>query len=111
MNESLRLTIDRVDTLVGKMLIVADHKENLRAVDWADHEARMRRLLRLHFGDNGFELEPVRNPNDLTGRSADTFGESLPRETVYQYKQLGQRFSERCGMRCEASPAARPFLM
>ena len=65
MSETLPLLIDRVDTPIGEMLIVADREGNLRAVDWADHETRMRRFLRLHYGENGFRLEPARNPNDL----------------------------------------------
>jgi methylated-DNA-[protein]-cysteine S-methyltransferase len=66
MREVLQFLIDRVDTPIGEMLIVADHDGNLRASDWTDHEARMRRLLRLHYGENGFRLEPTRNPHGLT---------------------------------------------
>ncbi len=64
--ESLPLLIDRVDTPIGEMLIVADRGGNLRAVDWVDHETRMLRILRLHYGEDGFRLEPARNPQDLT---------------------------------------------
>ena len=46
--------------------LVADREGNLRAVDWTDHETRMRRFLRLHYGENGFRLETARKPNDLT---------------------------------------------
>jgi methylated-DNA-[protein]-cysteine S-methyltransferase len=66
MNESLLLLIDRLNTPIGEMLIVSDPKGNPRAVDWADHETRMLRLLRLHYGDNGLRLEPSHNSNDLT---------------------------------------------
>jgi methylated-DNA-[protein]-cysteine S-methyltransferase len=69
MTETLRLLIDRVDTPIGEMLIVADREGNLRSVGWADHETGMHRLLRLHYGENGFRLEPLRNPNGL-GASA-----------------------------------------
>jgi methylated-DNA-[protein]-cysteine S-methyltransferase len=65
MSETLTLLIDRIDTPIGEMLIAADHEGNLRAVDWADHEKRMRRLLRLHYGENGVRLEPARNANGL----------------------------------------------
>jgi methylated-DNA-[protein]-cysteine S-methyltransferase len=61
MNQVLRLWVDRIDTPIGEMLIVADQDENLRAVDWTEHETRMRRFLRLHYGDNGFTLEPTHN--------------------------------------------------
>lgn len=66
MTETLPLFIDRPDTPIGEMLIVADREGNLRAVDWADYETRMRRLLRLQYGENGYVLQPARNPNDLT---------------------------------------------
>lgn len=66
MTDVLQLLIDRIETPIGEMLMVADREGNLRAIDWTDHEARMRRLLRLHYGDNGFRLEPTRNPSDLT---------------------------------------------
>lgn len=61
MNHVLKLWVDRIKTPIGEMLIVADHAENLRAVDWTEHETRMQRFLRLHYGDNGFTLEPTHN--------------------------------------------------
>ncbi len=61
--ESLQLIIDRLDTPIGEMLMVADRDGNLRAIDWADHETRMLRLLRLHYGPNGFELVSGTNPH------------------------------------------------
>jgi methylated-DNA-[protein]-cysteine S-methyltransferase len=66
MTEVLQLLLDRIDTPIGKMLMVTDRDGNLRAVDWTDHEARMRRLLRLHYGENRFRLEPTQNPNGPT---------------------------------------------
>ena len=48
--------LDRLETPIGTMLVVTDAGERLRAVDWEDHEARMQRLLRLHYGDEGFVL-------------------------------------------------------
>ena len=63
MSEILQLMIDRTETPIGEMVIVADHDGNLRAVDWTDHEPRMHRSLRLHYGENGFKLEPGKNPH------------------------------------------------
>jgi hypothetical protein len=34
MSEHLLLLIDRLDTPIGKTLIVTDHEGQLRAVDW-----------------------------------------------------------------------------
>ena len=50
MRDPLSLLIDRLDTPIGEILIVMDHDGNLRAVDWADHETRTNRLLRIHYG-------------------------------------------------------------
>ncbi len=65
MLDVLHLFIDRVDTPIGELLLVADDAGNVRAVDWADHEERMLRLLRLHYGKSGFKLESDRNPHGL----------------------------------------------
>ena len=45
-----RLLLDRVGSPLGEMLLVTDEAGLLRAVDFHDFEARMRRLLRLHYG-------------------------------------------------------------
>jgi len=43
-------------TPIGPMLVVTDERGQLRALEWADHEARMHRLLRLHYGAQGVTL-------------------------------------------------------
>jgi methylated-DNA-[protein]-cysteine S-methyltransferase len=63
MSEPLQLIIDRVDTPIGEMVIIADHDGNLRAVDWTDHEERMLLLLRHHYGIDGFKLDLGKNPH------------------------------------------------
>jgi methylated-DNA-[protein]-cysteine S-methyltransferase len=45
-----RLRVDRLPTPIGEALVVSDEAGCLRAFDWADHEADMIRLLRLHYG-------------------------------------------------------------
>ncbi|HEY6248489.1 MAG TPA: methylated-DNA--[protein]-cysteine S-methyltransferase [Candidatus Angelobacter sp.] len=65
-NKVLHLLMDRINTPIGELFIVLDHAGNLRAVDWADHQTRMRRLLRLHYGENGFRVELPRHPHALT---------------------------------------------
>jgi methylated-DNA-[protein]-cysteine S-methyltransferase len=77
MSDVLQLLIDRVNTPIGEMLIVADRDGNLCAVDWVDHEARMLRLLRLHYGEGGYRLEPARNPNGLTDAISSYFAGEL----------------------------------
>src|SRR4051794_26825821 len=73
MSELMNLLIDRLDTPVGELVLVADQGGNLRAADWNDYEARMMRLLRLHYGRNGFELTPAHNPHGLRDIMATYF--------------------------------------
>lgn len=87
MTETLQLHMDRIDTPIGTMLIAVDSEGNLRVADWSDHEDRMRRLLRRHYGDR-FRLEPARDPNGLTSAIGRYFAgelgaiEALPVQTA-----------------------------
>ncbi len=66
MTTILQLLIDRLDTPIGKILIVADHDGNLRATFWTNYESRMHKALQFQYGENGFTLEPAANPHGLT---------------------------------------------
>src|SRR5262249_31708740 len=61
-----RLTLDRLPTPVGEALVVTDEAGYLRAFDWADCEAGMARLLRLHYG--ALRPEPGAAPAELMRR-------------------------------------------
>ena len=64
--EPLALLVDRLQTPIGELLIVADRAGNLRTIDWTDHEARMRQLLDRYYGKGGYTLEAARDPGGLT---------------------------------------------
>jgi methylated-DNA-[protein]-cysteine S-methyltransferase len=66
MAEPLTLLVDRLQTPIGELLIVADEAGKLRTIDWTDHEARMRVLLDRAYGKNGYRLKPARDPGGLT---------------------------------------------
>jgi methylated-DNA-[protein]-cysteine S-methyltransferase len=66
MAETLRLLVDKLATPIGELVVVADRHGNLRALDWTDRDESMRRFLRLHYGTDGFTLEPARDPAGLT---------------------------------------------
>jgi methylated-DNA-[protein]-cysteine S-methyltransferase len=73
----LQLSIDRVKTPIGVLLLVADKDGRLRALDWTDYEERMVRLLRLHYGMHGYELVPAHNPNGLSDKMLRFFAGDL----------------------------------
>ena len=69
--EPLALLVDRLQTPIGELLIIADRAGNLRTIDWTDHEARMRQLLDRYYGPagskgGGYTLEAARDPGGLT---------------------------------------------
>ena len=47
--QPVNLRIDRISSPIGQILLVTDG-EHVRALDFADYEDRMDRLLRLHYG-------------------------------------------------------------
>ena len=92
MTETLHLLIDRMETPIGELLIVADRGGHLRAVDWTDYETRMLRLLRLHYGDNGFRLEPARNPSSLADAINSYFAGDLTAINTLPVQTAGTPF-------------------
>jgi methylated-DNA-[protein]-cysteine S-methyltransferase len=77
MSDVLRLVMDRLETPIGEMLIVADEGGNLRATDWTEHESGMQRSLRCQHGENGFKIEQARNLGGLTDAIAAYFAGDL----------------------------------
>ena len=55
-------SLERINTPTGRMVIVTADENCLRAVDWEDHEPRMQRLLRRHYGTNAI-LREVSRPS------------------------------------------------
>lgn len=66
MPEPIALDIDRIATPIGELVIIADSKGRLRAIDWTDHEARLLQLLSRYCGKSGFTLHPRRDPGGLS---------------------------------------------
>lgn len=64
------LTLDRVATPVGEVLLVTDGQGAVRALDFADYELRMTRLLGRHCP--GFTLVPSRAP-EPTRRAVEAY--------------------------------------
>ena len=56
--------LDRLKTPIGTALLVSDGDGVLRALDWEDHEQRMKELLRLQMGGCGVEDHPGAGRNE-----------------------------------------------
>jgi methylated-DNA-[protein]-cysteine S-methyltransferase len=59
------LVLDHLTTPIGTMLVAADASGSLRALDWEEYVERMLRLLRLHYGRQGFALSEGRAPASI----------------------------------------------
>jgi methylated-DNA-[protein]-cysteine S-methyltransferase len=77
MADKLQFFLERIDTPIGELLLVADRDRNLRAVDWTEYEPRMHRLLRLHYGERGFTLEPAASSSNLAAAMKHYFAGEL----------------------------------
>ena len=51
-----QLYLDRIESPIGTILLIHDADGRVRALDFHDFEARMRRLLRRHYGDDGSDF-------------------------------------------------------
>src|ERR1700709_830809 len=60
----MHLRLDQYKSPCSKLLLVTDKQGALRALDFADHEPRMHRLLREHYGD--YSLQEGAAPASLT---------------------------------------------
>ena len=54
---TLKLLLECAPTPLGEMLIVTDEQGLLRALDWRDHEARMRLLMRRQYRGDAVDLQ------------------------------------------------------
>lgn len=77
MNKVLQLFLDQIDTPLGELWIAADQDGNLRATSWSDYQIYLRPSLELHYGRDGFTIQPGRNSSGLTGAITRYFAGDL----------------------------------
>jgi methylated-DNA-[protein]-cysteine S-methyltransferase len=91
MPESFNL--DCLPTPIGTALLVTDADGLLRALDWDDHEPRMRQLLRLHYG--AVELKNAPAPRELRGALTGYFKGDLDRLAAIRWRVAGTPFQQK----------------
>ena len=69
--------LDRLPTPIGTALLVTDADGVLRALDWEEHEPRMKELLRLQYG--AVTLREARAPAQIRAALTDYFKGDLDR--------------------------------
>jgi methylated-DNA-[protein]-cysteine S-methyltransferase len=71
-SDTIHLRLERWESPMCPLLIVTDGEEVLRALEFGDHESRMDRLLRSHYG--GYVLEEGESPGSLKQALEAYFG-------------------------------------
>ncbi len=95
--------IDRLPTPIGTALLVTDADGNLRALDWEDYEARMKELLRLHYG--AVSLKPARAPRELRTALSGYFKGDLDRLAIIRWRVAGTPFQQKVWRALSGIPA------
>lgn len=63
MNAMPTFFAEHIDTPTGRMRLITDDAQRLRALDWDDCETRMQGLLRRHYGPEAVALREVPRPS------------------------------------------------
>ena len=85
-----RLRLDRLATPIGVALLLTDEAGCLRALDWADRESGMARLLRLHYGS--IVPEPGIAPDQVRHSLRDYFEGDLGCLAAVEWRTAGTSF-------------------
>jgi methylated-DNA-[protein]-cysteine S-methyltransferase len=85
--------LDRLETPIGTALLVTDADGVLRALDWEDHEPRMKDLLRLRYGD--VVLRDARSPRDVRAALSGYFKGDLASLNAIKWRVAGTPFQRK----------------
>ena len=88
-----RFSLDRLETPIGIALLVTDAEGALRALDWDDHEHRMRELLRLHYG--AVDLREQAAPAAMRAALSDYFAGDLAQLLSIAWRIAGTPFQQK----------------
>ena len=88
-----RLHLDRLNTPIGRALLVSDDDGFLRILDWEDHEDRMRIHLRRRYGS--VPLDEGRAPSPISGPLERYFAGELAALGEVPWRSEGTPFQQR----------------
>lgn len=100
-----RLHLDRLKTPIGIALLVTDADGMLCALDWDEHDSRMRRLLRQQLGE--VQLETGKAPKDLRHTLERYFAGELTQIDGISCRTAGTEFQRRVWSALRRIPAGR----
>jgi methylated-DNA-[protein]-cysteine S-methyltransferase len=102
---SERFYSEMFNTPTGRMRIITDDEQRLRAADWEDKGDRLQRLLRLHYGETGFELLEARSESPAREALEAYFEGHLAAIEAIRTQTRGTDFQRRVWAALRAIPA------
>ncbi|RWR03656.1 cysteine methyltransferase [[Pantoea] beijingensis] len=69
----MTLLEDSIETPLGKLVIISDEQQHLRAVEWDEYHERIMRLLHIHYAAQGFRLRRLKNAGGLSAQLSRYF--------------------------------------
>ena len=94
----MHLRLEQHDSRLGPLLLVTDDDGVLRALEFADHELRMQRLLREHYGD--YVLHQGAAPASVKRRWTLTSTAKSMHSPICRSQPEARSSSAKCGGRC-----------
>jgi methylated-DNA-[protein]-cysteine S-methyltransferase len=85
--------LDRLPTPIGTALLVTDSDGVLRALDWEDHDPRIRQLLRLQYG--AVILQDARAPKEMRAALSAYFKGDLDALRAIKWRVAGTPFQRK----------------
>jgi methylated-DNA-[protein]-cysteine S-methyltransferase len=102
----MKLLLDRFESVLGNILLVSDG-ERLCAMDYADYEHRMLRLLRRHYSE--FQLREASNPQGFSSVIRAYFAGDLACINRIPVHTGGTAFQQQVWAALRAIPLGRTF--
>ena len=97
--------LDRLTTPIGTMLLVTDEDGVLRALDFEDYEARMKELLRLHYG--AVSLSGGRAPKAMRSALSAYFDGDFAALKTVEWRVAGTPFQRKVWTALPGIPAGK----
>jgi methylated-DNA-[protein]-cysteine S-methyltransferase len=99
----MNLLLQRLETPLGLALLVCDAQGRLRAVDFSEYEARMLKLLRIHY--RTFELQPAAVPATIEQAFHSYFAGDVKALNNVECETNGTEFQRRIWQTLRTIPA------
>src|ERR1017187_10115367 len=101
------LNRELIPTPIGVIVLLTDARGRIRALDWDDYEARMQRLLRLHYGRDGVTLSDAGGPSSARRALEAYFAGDLAALEGLEVETAGTPFQRAVWAALRRIPAGR----